>query len=183
LHTVDVTDDAGNAIGGAQNADGTKWQSATALVPTASYHAYVTSYDGKHRFGTVDVTFKAGDTDKHITSVISPAESETVGVGMPVSVGFNKPIPVPLRKAVEQRLSVTATSAVSGAWHWVRANEVHWRPQTYWPSGTKVTVQTNISRLDFGGGLWGGDQHTTNFTIGEAHVSTADISSYKMTVT
>ena len=50
FHTVDVSDDAGNAIGGAQSADGTSWQSATSLIPTASYRVQTTTYDGKWTF-------------------------------------------------------------------------------------------------------------------------------------
>ena len=78
---------------------------------------------------------------------------------------------------------MTTATAVAGAWHWTRANEVHWRPAAFWAAGTKVAVQTNLVRLDLGNRIWGADSHASTFTIGDAHVSTANIATHQMTVT
>jgi lipoprotein-anchoring transpeptidase ErfK/SrfK len=102
---------------------------------------------------------------------------------MPINVRFNRPVADNQRADVERRISISATPSVTGAWHWIRPNEAHWRPPTYWQAGTKVTVSINLDRLSLGGGLWGSDHHTSTFTIGDAHVSTANIATHKMTVT
>src|SRR5262249_39757877 len=114
----------------------------------------------------------------------SPGDNAVVGVGMPISVKFNRSVPTSLRGEVERRLKVTTTPALKGAWHWMNSKEVHWRPPTYWPAHTKIVVTSNLGRLDAGDGVWGDSEtHTSKFAIGDSHVSIADIASHQMTVT
>ncbi len=46
----------------------------------------------------------------------SISDGATYGVGMPVSVNFNKPVRD--KAAVEQRLAVTTSVPVEGSWSW-----------------------------------------------------------------
>ena len=114
------------------------------------------------------LTVKATDAEKHLTATISPGDGNVVGVGMPVAVIFNQPIPKAQQANVERHITVTTAPAVAGAWHWTRANEVHWRPAAFWAAGTKVAVQTNLVRLDLGNRIWGADSHASTFTIGSS---------------
>ena len=57
-----------------------------------------------------------------------------------------------------------------------------WRPKEYWPSGTVVHVESNIYGLDFGGGYFGGDNVTSDFTIGRNQVVLADANAHKIVV-
>ncbi|MET9888810.1 L,D-transpeptidase [Streptomyces sp. NPDC006465] len=104
---------------------------------------------------------------------INIADGQTVGVGMPISVTFDHPIPVAERADVERQLKVTAD--VEGSWGWVRGHNlldgqrVDFRPHAYWKPGTAVTVRA-------GAGI------TRHFTVGRSLVATVDVRSHFMTV-
>ncbi|UJV42126.1 hypothetical protein CVT30_21765 [Streptomyces sp. AMCC400023] len=81
------------------------------------------------------------------------AEGQTVGVGMPISVTFARPVPKAEREAVERQLKVTmddgtdGTDGTEGGWGWVEdraladGQRVDFRPRTSWRPGTKITVE------------------------------------------
>jgi len=60
--------------------------------------------------------------------------------------------------------------------------EVRWRPQHYWKPGTTVDVGVNTYGVDLGDGLFGQDNVTTRFTVGDEVVAVADDSTKSMTV-
>ncbi|MET8097558.1 L,D-transpeptidase [Streptomyces sp. NPDC005236] len=104
---------------------------------------------------------------------VNIADGQTVGVGMPVSVTFDRPIPVAGRAGVERQLKVTA--AAEGSWGWVRdrnladGQRVDFRPRRYWKPGTAVTVRA-------GAGI------TRHFTVGRSLVATVDVRTHFMTL-
>uniref|UniRef100_A0AAU3I0F5 L,D-transpeptidase n=1 Tax=Streptomyces sp. NBC_01393 TaxID=2903851 RepID=A0AAU3I0F5_9ACTN len=104
---------------------------------------------------------------------INIADGQTVGVGMPVSVTFDHPIPVAERADVERQLKVTAEA--EGSWGWVKdlnladGQRVDFRPRTYWKPGTAVTVRA-------GAGI------TRHFTVGRSFVATVDVRTHFMTL-
>ena len=100
---------------------------------------------------------------------------------MPLRVVFTQKVTD--RAAVERALSVQTSIPVEGAWRWFSAKEVHYRPKTYWPAGTHVTVTFRLAGLDAGGGIWGDHDRTYAFDITpNALVSTVDITAHTMTV-
>ncbi|WP_405600690.1 L,D-transpeptidase [Streptomyces sp. NBC_01410] len=105
---------------------------------------------------------------------VNITEGERVGVGMPVSVTFKRPIPESERADVERRLKVTANPAVTGSWAWIKDRNLHdgqrvdFRPETYWKPGTKISLTApSLAR---------------SFTIARSLVATVDVRSHKMTV-
>jgi lipoprotein-anchoring transpeptidase ErfK/SrfK len=116
-----------------------------------------------------------------LRAAIMPLDGETVGVGLPIGVWFSQPVAD--RAAVERRLEVTSSKKVTGAWHWFAANEVHYRPRTYWPAGARVTVAARLAGTDAGDGVWGVADRTIHFRIGERQVSVVDVRTHRMTVT
>ena len=98
-----------------------------------------------------------------------------VGVGMPISVTFKRPIPTSERADVERRLQVTAAPGVTGAWAWIKdrnlndGQRVDFRPRTYWKPGTKVSVTA-------------GPSIARSFTVARSLVATVDVRTHKMTV-
>jgi lipoprotein-anchoring transpeptidase ErfK/SrfK len=102
---------------------------------------------------------------------------------MPIKLHFNADIPADRQLDLVSRVSVSSTPQVNGAWRWFAPDEVHWRPQVYWPSGAKVDVVANFRGLDVGGGVWGLANWTDTFTIGDSHVSYIDGHTHLMTVT
>ncbi|MGW3668533.1 L,D-transpeptidase [Streptomyces sp. NPDC005141] len=129
--------------------------------------------------GTAEPTGKASPKPsatppKSLTGAhINIADGQTVGVGMPISVTFDHPIPVAERAEMERELKVTAD--VEGSWGWVRdrnlldGQRVDFRPRVYWKPGTAVTVRA-------GAGI------TRHFTVGRSLVATVDVRTHFMTV-
>ena len=178
LSTVTVTSTDGNPIDGVLSADATEWSSTTRLVPRTRYVARVVLSDDAVR----TVRFHTTDSKKHLTALLSPGDGDTVGVGSPVIVSFSRPVPDAKRAMVERRLAVSTTPDVIGAWHWLNSQQVHWRPPTYWKSGTHVTVSSDLDKLYFGGGVWGSGRHQTSFRIGHSHISRVDVARHEMYV-
>jgi lipoprotein-anchoring transpeptidase ErfK/SrfK len=67
-------------------------------------------------------------------------------------------------------------------WSWLSDSEVHFRPSTYWPANTQVTVEADLFGVDFGNGVWGEKDRTVSFTVGEKHVSVADAGAHSLAV-
>ncbi len=84
---------------------------------------------------------------------MSPLDRSTVGVGMPVILRF--PEPVTRKAEVERRLEISSSRPVTGSWSWVSDTEVHYRPETYWPAHTEVTVRAPLRGVEAADGLWG----------------------------
>jgi lipoprotein-anchoring transpeptidase ErfK/SrfK len=104
------------------------------------------------------------------------SDGQTVGVGMPISVTFSRPVLATERKAVESWLRVQTSSGATGAWSWVKdlnrldGERVDFRPETtYWQPGTKVTLRL-------------GSRGVRHFTIGRSLVATVDVKTQMMTV-
>jgi lipoprotein-anchoring transpeptidase ErfK/SrfK len=109
-------------------------------------------------------------------ATVHVSDRQTVGVGMPISVTFPRPVPVAERAAVESWLRVRTSSGTTGAWSWVRdhnlldGQRVDFRPgTTYWRPGTKVSLRV-------------GSHGVRHFTVGRSLVATVDTTTDMMTV-
>jgi len=116
-----------------------------------------------------------------VSSTLIPGDDWVVGVGMPVIVTFTQS--VKNRAAAEAALTVTSTPQVAGSWRWMTSREVHWRPQQYWPAGTKVVVRAATSGVELAPGAWGRRTVTSTFTVGRSQISTVDVAAHTLTVT
>jgi lipoprotein-anchoring transpeptidase ErfK/SrfK len=114
------------------------------------------------------------------TPSVGPLNGTTVGVGMPIRVYFDDPVTD--KAAVESHLQVTSSTPTDGVWSWLGDSEVHFRPSTYWPANTQVTLDANLYGIDFGAGIWGEKNRSVSFSIGAKHVSVADAGSHMMQV-
>ncbi|HVS69102.1 MAG TPA: Ig-like domain-containing protein [Mycobacteriales bacterium] len=183
LTAVSVSEPSGQQIPGTYNSTHDSWRSDGSFAPLTQLHAHVTYADLVHHVMSKDFDVRATDAKHRMIALLSPGAGDTVGVGQPVQVTFNYDVPTEMRSAVEGRLKVTTHPKVVGAWHWMSAREVHWRPPSYWKTGTRVSISSNLQGLDFGHGIWGGPgAHTTSFQIGDAHISEVDIATHTMHV-
>ncbi|WP_031227293.1 L,D-transpeptidase [Streptomyces roseochromogenus] len=115
---------------------------------------------------------------------ITPQTGTTVGVAMPISVVFTNPVAAKARAAVEKHMKVSASQPVIGAWHWFSdGTRVDWRPQTYWPSGTKVKVDVDMQGVSNGNGRYGVRNYTHAFTIGDDVRADVSVTGHTMKVT
>jgi lipoprotein-anchoring transpeptidase ErfK/SrfK len=181
LNQVAVTTPSGAALAGALSPDGKAWTATARLAAATTYKVVASEVHGAVQGAPTTSTFTTLTPAKKVKAGIAPLDGMTVGVGQPVAVYLSAPVKDHTK--VLPHLTVTTDPQVQGAWHWVSDSELHWRPQAYWATGTKVTVATDLSGVDLGGGAWGVESRTIHFTIGDAHVSTVDATTHLMTVT
>jgi hypothetical protein len=185
ITALTVTSPAGAQVSGTLSADKKSWTLDEPLGYGKTYtvSGTATGTDGKAvpiagSYTTVTPTDK-------LTSQISPGDDVVVGVAAPVIIRFGS---APADKAtVEQHVSITTTPHVDGAWAWITHDgdtwpSLDWRPQEYWPAGTVVHVESDLYGLEIGGGQYGGDTVTSDFTIGRNQVVKADANSHQMVV-
>lgn len=71
---------------------------------------------------------------------------------------------------------------MDGQWSWIDDQNVHWRPREYYAPGTTVTARADVYGVDLGNGLYGQDNRSCAFTIGDSHVSIADDTTKQVSV-
>jgi lipoprotein-anchoring transpeptidase ErfK/SrfK len=180
LDAVAATGLEGEPLTGVTEPDGLTWRSTGGLTPQTTYTVTADAMStAGHQLHQV-VTFTTVPPSAVLTPTITPSDGLTVGVGQPVVVHFNRP--VTNQQAVLHRLGVQMSIPVTGGWRWFTNQEVHFRPQAYWPTGEQVTVTANLAGYDDGNGVWGESSHTTHFAIGDSRISTVDLSAHTMTV-
>jgi lipoprotein-anchoring transpeptidase ErfK/SrfK len=184
LDEVTLVDAEGAAVAGAvQQEDGAEtavWTPETPLAYGTQYTLTATAVNEDDAEETATSTFTTVTPVALSTPGIGPLDGMTVGVGMPIRVYFDDPVVD--KAAVESHLQVTSTPATDGVWSWFSDTEVHFRPSVYWPAHTEVRLDANLYGIAFGEGVWGEQNRTVAFTIGEKHVSIADASTHTMEV-
>lgn len=178
----DVTVTAGGGrVEGDLNADRTRWRSRWTLEPGETYTVGATAVGKDGRTETVASRFTTAKVTKtNDMTVEAPYDRETVGVGMPIIMRFERAVQD--RKAVEQALEVRADKTVEGAWHWFDDKQVVFRTRQYWPAHTRVTFQAHLSGVRTGGDVYGGKNYAVDFKVGDSHISTAGEDTHKMVV-
>jgi lipoprotein-anchoring transpeptidase ErfK/SrfK len=180
LRSVRVTG-GGKRLDGEEAADGRSWESSGPLAPATRYRVVAEAVDDAGTPARRQSSFTTLRPRAELRAAVMPLDGETVGVGMPIGVWFSQPVAD--RAAVERRLQVSSSKPVTGAWHWFADNEVHYRPRTYWPSGSKVTLRARLAGTDAGRGVWGVADRTIRFTIGKRQISVVDVRTHRMKVT
>ncbi|HTQ22884.1 L,D-transpeptidase [Mycobacterium sp.] len=98
---------------------------------------------------------------------IAPANGSTVGVAEPIMVNF--PGPVEDAGAAIAAVHVSSVPPVPGKFYWMTPTQLRWRPLSFWPAHTTVTI-------DAGGTV-------SSFRTGDTLLATADDSTHTLTVT
>jgi lipoprotein-anchoring transpeptidase ErfK/SrfK len=184
LADVTVTDDTGAAVPG-RVADGEGggarvWTPDEDLSYDTTYTLTASAVNADDERAEARATFTTADPDSLSTPAIGPLDGQTVGVGMPIRVYFDRPVTD--RAAVERHLLVTSSTPTDGVWSWLSDTEVHFRPSQYWPADTDVTLDADLHGVPFGDGVWGQEDRTVSFRIGDRHVSVADASTHRLQV-
>jgi lipoprotein-anchoring transpeptidase ErfK/SrfK len=179
LTAVTLTATDGRQVRGEVTA--ARWTSTGTLVPRTTYALAATAVGPDGQQATLSDTVRTGAPDQVLRATISP-NGRTVGVGRPVVVTFNQSV---RRKAdVEAALHVTTTRDVGAAsWSWTSSRTVQFRPRTFWPAHTGVTVTADLRKVHAGPGLWGMRDTGAAFRIGRAFVMRVSNAKHRMTVT
>ncbi|HEY7816536.1 MAG TPA: Ig-like domain-containing protein [Nakamurella sp.] len=183
--TLTVTSPTGAQVKGTLSPDRTSWTLAEPLGYGKTYGVTGTAMGSDGKAVAIDGSYTTVSPADKITSKISPGDNAVVGVAAPVIIRFgSEPAD---RSLIEQHVSITTTPNVEGAWAWITHDgdswpSLDWRPKDYWPAGTTVHVASDLYGLDLGGGKFGGDNVTSDFTIGRNQVVKADANAHTMLV-
>lgn len=179
LGSVTVVNEAGNQVEGKLSPDGVTWATSEPLGYNKSYTLTAQSL-GLGGVTAETITFETQSPENLTMPYLLPGDGETVGVGQPIAVRFDENIPN--RLAAERAIKVTTNPPVEGAFYWLNNREVRWRPQNYWKPGTTVDVAVNTYGVDLGDGLFGQQNLTSHFTIGDEVIAIADDDTKTLTV-
>ncbi|MBO8185838.1 L,D-transpeptidase family protein [Streptomyces sp. DW4-2] len=181
LTKVTVQDSKGKKVKGELAQGGTVWRPATHLSAGTKYTVDAVAEDSEGRASAKHAAFTTFVPQNTFVGYFTPENGDKVGAGMPFSINFNRP--VANREAVEKAISVSADPQVEVAGHWFGNQRLDFRPEDYWKSGTKVTVDLNLSGVEGSDGVFGTQRKTVKFTVGRQQVSVVDAKKKTMTVT
>ncbi|MEV6204433.1 Ig-like domain-containing protein [Streptomyces sp. NPDC051771] len=182
VSVTQVADGRRAAVPGAIAADGLRWRPAdgTRLALAAKYSVDAVALDAHGRRSARHTTFTTVVPESRFIGYFTPENRSTVGAGMIVSFGFNRPIEN--RAEVERAIRVTADPPVEVVGHWFGKERLDFRPAAYWAAGTKVTVELGLRDVEGAPGVYGIQRKTVGFTVGRSQVSLVDAAAHTMEV-
>ena len=179
LGAVTMVNEDGGPVAGRLSRDGLTWATTDPLDYNERYTLTAKSL-GLGGVTSRQMTFETHSPENLTMPYVLPNDGEVVGVGQPVAVRFDENIPN--RLAAEKAITVKTNPPVQGAFYWLSNREVRWRPANYWKPGTAVDVAVNTYGVDLGDGLFGQENVTTHFTIGDEVITTVDDNTKTLTV-
>lgn len=181
LTLVELKTSEGAAVAGKIAADGKSWKPDAALKRSTKYALAATAKDADGKEAHENASFTTVSPENSFVGSFIPDDGQTVGVGMPVSISFNKPIKD--QKAVQAAITVTSSSGQEVVGHWFGAQRLDFRPEQYWQANSTVTMKLALEGVQGAPGVQGVQNKTVTFKIGRSQVSTVDTKTKKMTVT
>ncbi|MFF3329821.1 Ig-like domain-containing protein [Streptomyces sp. NPDC002888] len=180
LTSVEVKNAKGEKVDGKISADGAGWTPATHLAAATTYKVHAVAKDSEGRTAAEDASFTTLTPQNTFIGAFTPEDGSTVGVGMPFSLRFTRGITKP--EDVEKAVTIKTEPAVEVEGHWFGNDRLDFRPEKYWKSGTKVTVNLNLDGVEGRPGVYGEQDKTVSFTIGREQVSVVDVDKLTMKV-
>jgi lipoprotein-anchoring transpeptidase ErfK/SrfK len=178
LTRVVMKNAAGYVVSGRLSAGDTRWQNTEALHYARTYSITATGRSASgapvRRTVSVHTLTPANQTMPYLQRIggYPLGDGQTYGVAIVPVVHFDEPIPD--RAAALRALTVRTTPHVDGRWFWATDQDVHFRPRTFWPAGTKVTVSARVYGKNLGHRLYGQADVHASFTVGRKQVTVAD---------
>ena len=172
---------SGAEVPGTMAADNKSWKPQGQLQRATKYAITAKAEDAKGRGATENSKITTVSPANSFIGNFTPEDGSTVGVGMPVSIRFDKAI---TNKAdVERRIKVSSSSGQEAVGHWFNDTRLDLRPQSYWQAGSTVTLKLDLDGVEGASGVKGVQDKTVTFKVGRNQVSTVDAKSKQMTVT
>jgi lipoprotein-anchoring transpeptidase ErfK/SrfK len=176
--SVTMTNAAGTHVSAALGQGKTTWRTTEALGYGKTYTilAHAAGANGRlitrrTKFTTLDPATTT-DIDLDRMGGYSLDSGSTYGVAIVPVVHFE--LAVQNEAAAQKALSVTTSKPVTGRWSWIDDKDVAYRPESYWPAHTSVTVSANEYGVDLGHRNYGSSDKSIKFTIGRKQVTVAD---------
>jgi hypothetical protein len=181
LTDVTMTTASGTAVSGRISADKKSWAPTGQLERATTYKVAVTAKDAKGRAAHENGSFTTVSPAHSFIGNFTPDNGQTVGVGMPVSINFDKAITN--KAAVQKGITVSSSSGQEVVGHWFSANRIDFRPEKYWTENSTVTLKLALDGVQGANGVYGVQQKTVTFKIGRNQVSYVDAQTKQMKVT
>jgi hypothetical protein len=180
LTNVTMSTADGTPVKGTLAGDALSWQPDGQLDRSTTYKIAATAKDSKGREAHENSSFSTVSPANSFIGNFTPEDGSTVGVGMPVSINFDKAITD--KKAVQDGITVSSSSGQQVVGHWFNSQRLDFRPQQYWQGGSKVTLKLNLDGVEGANNVYGVQKKTVSFTIGRNQVSTVNAKTHMMTV-
>ncbi|MEU4149973.1 L,D-transpeptidase [Streptomyces sp. NPDC026659] len=181
LTDVHMTTSDGHDIEGALAADKLSWKPNAQLERSTTYKISAEAKDSKGRVAHENASFTTVAPANSFIGNFTPDNGSTVGVGMPVSINFDKAITN--KSAVQKGITVSSSSGQEVVGHWFGANRIDFRPETYWKENSTVTLKLALDGVEGASGVYGVQQKTITFHIGRNQVSYVDAATKQMKIT
>lgn len=160
-------------IAGSLSADGSEWTAAPGeLGYGATYRIQATAMDSRGVVTRATRQFSTIEPQEFFAGQVMPAEGTTVGVGMPITVTFDRAVKD--KAAVERAMTIRTPTSIEGAWSWESSRIVEFRPRDYWPGNIEVTVDLDLKGVEAAPGVFGKKDTSTTFSFGPAMVTKVD---------
>ncbi|MEV6809794.1 Ig-like domain-containing protein [Streptomyces sp. NPDC017248] len=181
LTAVTMTSRDGKTVAGQLSADKKSWKPSVQLERSTTYKLAAAAKDSEGRIAHENASFTTVSPANSFIGSFTPDNGTTVGVGMPVSINFDKAITN--KAAVQKGITVSSSSGQEVACHWFSANRMDCRPEQYWKEGATVTLKLALDGVEGAAGVYGVQQKTVTFHIGRNQVSYVDAQTKRMKIT
>ncbi|MFF9767075.1 Ig-like domain-containing protein [Streptomyces sp. NPDC014636] len=181
LTGVTMTTQDGKSVAGQVSADKKSWKPTAQLERSTTYRVAAEAKDSEGLIAHENASFTTVSPANSFIGTFTPDNGATVGVGMPVSINFDKAIAD--KAAVQKGITVSTSSGQEVACHWFSANRMDCRPEEYWKEGSTVTLKLALDGVEGASGVYGVQQKTVTFHIGRNQVSYVDAKTKQMKIT
>ncbi|MEU4108904.1 MULTISPECIES: Ig-like domain-containing protein [unclassified Streptomyces] len=181
LTGVSMTTSDGKPVDGELSADKLSWKPTTQLERSTTYKLAAEAKDSEGRVAHENASFTTVSPSNSFIGNFTPDNGSTVGVGMPVSINFDKAITD--KAAVQKGITVSSSSGQEVVGHWFNANRIDFRPETYWKENSTVTLKLALDGVEGADGVYGVQQKTITFHVGRNQVSYVDAKTKQMKIT
>ncbi|MEV7791450.1 Ig-like domain-containing protein [Streptomyces sp. NPDC087512] len=181
LTEVKMTATDGTEVSGQISADKTSWKPTGQLERATTYKLSASAQDSEGRAAHENASFTTVSPKNSFIGTFTPDDGTTVGVGMPVSINFDKEITN--KAAVQKGITVNTSSGQEVACHWFSTQRMDCRPENYWQENSTVTLKLALDGVEGADGVYGVQQKTVTFKIGRNQVSYVDAKTKQMKVT
>ncbi|MFD5392899.1 Ig-like domain-containing protein [Streptomyces sp. NPDC127097] len=167
-------------VEGTLSADGSSWKPDQPLSRSTKYKVTAHAVDSQGRKAVENSSFTTVAPANSFIGNFTPEDGSTVGVGMPVSINFDKP--VKNKADVQSAINVASSSNQRVVGHWFNDKRLDFRPQNYWKANSEVTMELGLDGVEASPGVKGIQNKTVSFHVGHSQISTVDTKAHEMTV-
>ena len=176
LESVTMTNEEGKEVKAEFNAEKTEWTTVEPLGYGREYTVEAATVHGE----TSKSVFTTVTPNSQISAYIGPLDGSEVGVANAVNFYFDGTPPD--RQAAQDAITIETSNDTEGAFYWIDPNHLVWRPKEFWEPGTEVKVTADIYGKDLGDGVYGAEDSSSTFTIGDYVKTVVDDNTKTLTV-